>query len=227
MGPQAVTTKEKLVLSWPVWLNDVFPSSREAKPAGKHNWVRVFVSARVCVCVCVCCCMYVSVTLRSFQCMPVNASETACERWLFPNKRNFFRPNVFTHAKKTHVSLASAQIHSFWGQISSIHYANAHHHTQLPPKESRRDGVMIWWVSRRQCVCVCWLLNRAWARLEADYQPSHLCGGEGGGRGERFFYFSMRGRIWIDWLLKLPLRQELWEAWGGKPITGRQRRLSK
>lgn len=51
MGPQAVTTKEKLVLSWPVWLNDVFPSSREAKPAGKQNWVRVFVSARVCVCV--------------------------------------------------------------------------------------------------------------------------------------------------------------------------------
>lgn len=48
LGPQAVTTKEKLVLSWPVWLNDVFPSSREAKPAGTQNWVCV----RVCVAVC-------------------------------------------------------------------------------------------------------------------------------------------------------------------------------
>lgn len=50
MGPQAVTTKEKLVLSWPVWLNDVFPSSREAKPAGKQNLVRVCVLPYVCEC---------------------------------------------------------------------------------------------------------------------------------------------------------------------------------
>lgn len=46
-------------------------------------------------------------------------------------------------------------------------------------------------------------------------------------RQKVFLFFYERARIWIDWLLKLPLRQELWEAWGGKPITGRQRRLSK
>lgn len=76
MGPQAVTTKEKLVLSWPVWLNDVFPSSREAKPAGKQNWVRVFVSA--CVWVACVCCVCVCVLLYVCECNVALISVHAC-----------------------------------------------------------------------------------------------------------------------------------------------------
>lgn len=50
-SPQAVTTKEKLVLSWPVWLNDVFlPIRGEARRQTRFSvceWVSLWTPGRV------------------------------------------------------------------------------------------------------------------------------------------------------------------------------------
>lgn len=140
------------------------------------------------VCGCVCRCTYVSAMVRLFQCKSVIASETACGWWKFLNKRNFFWGQCSCTCE-----LCIAPDSLIWG-LNILHSQRKHpsSHSIASKRKASRQRHDLMSVSKTVRACVCWVLNWARARLDADYQPRHLCGCEGGECSKRCFYFSMR-----------------------------------
>lgn len=152
-------------------------------------------------CVYACACVCVAVCMRAQRCAHFSASlllqvrQYVSDDEYFPNKRNFFWGKCFCTCElcisPDSLILGLNILHSQRKHPSSHSIASKRKATW------RRHDLMS--VSKTVCVCVCCLLNWAWARLEADYQPRHFCGCEGGGcsKGVSVFLWESENLNWL------------------------------